>query len=193
MLVQRHIVVVVKSHECQCLGASLQPALERQHKGRDLANILVLLVIQTALGLKDPTSLRCQCDKHFPFPPGSLSSNLNEADSHGNFSTNLDARSTLTAKVVKELAHATAQGSFGDVWKCMFSNKDINAETHRFGLTVYCNKVAHADLTGYLITRWLWPSPRGVKPERLDIPIVDNCHGDFMEQFWVESSQRPHC
>lgn len=40
----------------------------------------------------------------------------------------MDARSTLTAKVVKELAHATAQGNFGDVWKCMSSNKDINAE-----------------------------------------------------------------
>ncbi|KAG1799053.1 hypothetical protein EV424DRAFT_456359 [Suillus variegatus] len=34
----------------------------------------------------------------------------------------------LTAKVVKELAYATAQGSFGDVWKCTFSDKDSNVE-----------------------------------------------------------------
>lgn len=52
MLVQRHIpVVVVNSHECQRLDASLQPALERRQKGRDLANTLILAVTQTALGL----------------------------------------------------------------------------------------------------------------------------------------------
>ncbi|KAG1897311.1 kinase-like domain-containing protein [Suillus fuscotomentosus] len=34
----------------------------------------------------------------------------------------------LTMKVMKELAYATAQGSFGDVWKCVFSDKDSNVE-----------------------------------------------------------------
>ncbi|KAG2053171.1 hypothetical protein BDR06DRAFT_972423 [Suillus hirtellus] len=32
----------------------------------------------------------------------------------------------LTAKVVKELAYATVQGSFSNIWKCMFSDKDSN-------------------------------------------------------------------
>ncbi|KAG1890748.1 uncharacterized protein F5891DRAFT_986788 [Suillus fuscotomentosus] len=34
----------------------------------------------------------------------------------------------LTVKVAKELAYATVQGSFGDVWKCMVSDKDNNVE-----------------------------------------------------------------
>lgn len=34
----------------------------------------------------------------------------------------------LTTKVVKELTYAIAQGSFGDVWKCTFSEKDNSVE-----------------------------------------------------------------
>jgi len=34
----------------------------------------------------------------------------------------------LTTKVVKEFTYAIAQGSFGDVWKCTFSEKDNNVE-----------------------------------------------------------------
>ncbi|KAG1851826.1 hypothetical protein C8R48DRAFT_777773 [Suillus tomentosus] len=34
----------------------------------------------------------------------------------------------LTVKVVKESTHAIAQGSFGDVWKCILSEKDIRVE-----------------------------------------------------------------
>ncbi|KAG2092814.1 uncharacterized protein F5147DRAFT_657592 [Suillus discolor] len=34
----------------------------------------------------------------------------------------------LTTKIVKDLTYATAQGSFGDVWKCIFSEKDNNVE-----------------------------------------------------------------
>jgi serine/threonine protein kinase len=34
----------------------------------------------------------------------------------------------FTTKVVKELAYAIAQGSFGDVWKCRVSEKDSNME-----------------------------------------------------------------
>ncbi|OAX39444.1 kinase-like protein [Rhizopogon vinicolor AM-OR11-026] len=34
----------------------------------------------------------------------------------------------LTAKVVKEFTYATAQGSFGDVWKCRYNGQDDNVE-----------------------------------------------------------------
>ncbi|KAG2092792.1 uncharacterized protein F5147DRAFT_657579 [Suillus discolor] len=60
----------------------LQPAFERRHKGRNPANIPVLVVTQTATRLVD-----------------------------------------LTTKVVEELTYAIAQDSFGDIWKCRFSEK----------------------------------------------------------------------
>ncbi|KAG1851787.1 hypothetical protein C8R48DRAFT_676376 [Suillus tomentosus] len=50
---------------------------------------------------------------------------LNEADSYLKIFNQLRRPIDLTTKVV---AYATAQGSFGDVWKCIFSDKDINAE-----------------------------------------------------------------
>lgn len=50
---------------------------------------------------------------------------LNEADSYAKTFNQLRRPIDLTTKVV---AYATAQGNFGDVWKCTFSDKDINAE-----------------------------------------------------------------
>ncbi|KAG1778252.1 kinase-like domain-containing protein, partial [Suillus placidus] len=257
----------------------------------------------------------------------------------------------LPTKVIKELTYAIAQGSFGDVWKCRFSEKDNNlevavkcirieiqddrfkdivhkrlmddfrkwqplrhdnilplcgitygfgpwmpngslstyldknydslSEAHKFGLLadvaaglqyLHSNEVAHADLTGsnvlinsngraivadygllttcsdlngtsYIRSNVRWAAPelfevpdtenassspklesdiysfgcivyqvlsgqqpycnirsdhqvvvailRGVKPKRPDIPAIEECHWNFIEQCWVELSQRP--
>ncbi|KAG2140920.1 kinase-like domain-containing protein [Suillus bovinus] len=264
----------------------------------------------------------------------------------------------LTKKLVKQLAYATAQGSFGDVWRCVFSEKDYSVEVavkcvrieiqddhfkdivnkrlmddfrkwkplrhdnilplcgitygfgpvpaivspwmpngslstyldrnydilsgaDKFGLLadvaaglqyLHSNEVAHADLTGsnvlidsdgkalvadygllttcsdlngtsYIRSNVRWAAPelfevpdtedvssspklesdiysfgciayqvlsgrqpysnirsdhqvvvailKGVKPKRPDIPVIEDCHWNFIEQCWVELSQRP--
>ncbi|KAG2348240.1 kinase-like protein [Suillus weaverae] len=250
----------------------------------------------------------------------------------------------LTTKVVMKMTYAIAQGSFGDVWKCRFSEKDNNLEVavkcvrieiqddrfkdivnkrlmddfhkwqplrhdnilplcgitygfgpvpaivspwmpnaslstyldknydslyeahHKFGLAIHSNEVAHADLTGqrklalvadygllttcsdlngtsYIRSNVRWAalelfevldtknapsSPklesdiyffgciayqvlpgqqpycnirsdhqvvvailRGVKPKRPDIPAIEEYPWNFIEQCWVELSQRP--
>ncbi|KAG1819127.1 kinase-like domain-containing protein [Suillus subaureus] len=53
-----------------------------------------------------------------------ITKNLVKSDANDNECQLVD----LTTKIVKEFTHATAQGSFGDIWKCRFSGRDDNVE-----------------------------------------------------------------